>query len=52
MKAEVYNRNIRYDFTLEEVDFLKSLGVWEDIHNKLKDHEVITVEGYERIELE
>lgn len=49
MKAEVYNREIHYDFTSEEVDFLKSLGIWDEIHKKLRDHEVITVEGYERI---
>jgi hypothetical protein len=52
MKAEVYNREIHYDFTSQEVDFLKSLGIWGEIHEKLRDHEVITVEGYERIEIE
>lgn len=49
MRAEVYNREIHYDFTTQEVDFLKSLGLWEDIRSKLQSHEVITVEGYERI---
>jgi hypothetical protein len=49
MKAEVYNREIHYDFSTTEVDFLKSLGLWEDIRNKLESHEVITIEGYERI---
>lgn len=49
MKAEVYNREIHYDFTTEEVDFLKSLGLWENIREKLREHEVITIEGYERI---
>lgn len=50
MKAEVYNREIHYDFTTEEVEFLKSLGLWDNIREKLREHEVITIEGYERIE--
>ena len=50
MKAEVYNREIHYDFTTEEVDFLKSLDLWDEVRKKLKNHEVITIEGYERIE--
>ena len=52
MKAEVHNREIYYVFTNEEVAFLKTLGIWAEIHEKLRDHEVITVEGYERIEIE
>jgi hypothetical protein len=49
MKAEVYNREIHYDFTNEEVDFLKSLDLWDEVRKKLQDHEVITIEGYERL---
>jgi hypothetical protein len=52
MKAEVYNREIHYDFTTEEVEFLKSLGLWGTIHEKLREHEVITIEGYERTVIE
>jgi hypothetical protein len=50
MKAEVYNREIHYDFTTEEVEFLKSLGLWENIREKLREHERVTVEGYERFD--
>jgi hypothetical protein len=49
LKAEVYNREIHYDFSNEEVDFLKSLNVWEQIKQNLQSHEVITIEGYERL---
>ena len=49
MKAEVYNREIHYDFTNEEVDFLQSLDLWDEVRKKLQDHEVITIEGDGRI---
>jgi hypothetical protein len=52
MKASVRGREIHYDFTQQEVDLLKSLDVWDDVRNRLMEHERITVEGYERIEIE
>lgn len=52
MNVKAYNREIHYDFTQQEVDLLKSLDVWDDVRNRLMEHERITVEGYERIEVE
>ena len=50
MNAEVFEREIHYDFTNEEVDFLKSLDLWEELKKRLKSHERVTVEGYVRNE--
>lgn len=50
MQVTVSHRFIEYDFTNEEVDFLKSLGAWEVIKTNLQSHEKITIEGYERFE--
>jgi hypothetical protein len=52
MKANVRGREIVYDFEQKEVDFLKLLDVWDTLKERLMDHERITVEGYERIEVE
>lgn len=52
MKAKVYGREIHYDFTNSEAEFLRLLGLWEELINKLQPHERVTVEGYERIEVE
>jgi len=45
MKAEVFEREIHYDFTAEEVDFLRSLDLWEELKNRLKPHEHVIIEG-------
>ncbi len=50
MKAEVFEREIHYDFTNEEVDFLKSLDLWDELKKRLQPHERVTVEGYVRNE--
>jgi hypothetical protein len=50
MKAEVFEREIYYDFTSSEVDFLRSLDLWEELKNRLKPHERVLVEGYVRNE--
>jgi len=52
MRVKAYNREIHYDFSQEEVDFLKLLELWDDLKKKLKPHERVLVEGYERIEIE
>ncbi len=52
MKANVRGREIVYDFEQKEVDFLKLLDVWDTLKERLMGHERITVEGYERIEVE
>jgi hypothetical protein len=52
MKASVYNRKIVYDFEQKEVDFLRLLEVWDTLKERLMEHEKITIEGYERIEIE
>lgn len=52
MKANVRGREIVYDFEQKEVDFLKLLDVWDTLKERLRGHERITVEGYERIEVE
>lgn len=52
MRASVYGRKIVYDFEQKEVDFLKLLEVWDTLKERLMGHERITVEGYERIEVE
>jgi hypothetical protein len=45
MKAEVFEREIHYDFTAEERDFLRSLDLWEELKKRLKPHERVTIEG-------
>ncbi len=45
MKAEVFAREIHYDFTGEEVDFLRSLDLWEELKKRLKPYERVTIEG-------
>ncbi len=52
MRAKVEGRYIVYDFEQKEVDFLKLLDVWDTLKERLMEHERITVEGYERIEVE
>lgn len=52
MKVKAYNREIHYDFSTEEVAFLKLLDLWDEIKKKLRPYERVTVEGYERIEVE
>ena len=52
MKAKVEGRNIVYDFEQKEVDFLKLLEVWDTLRSRILPHEKITIEGYERIEIE
>ena len=39
-----------FDFERKEVDFLKSVGVWDTLKQNLHEHEKITIEGYERFE--
>jgi len=52
MRVKAYNREIHYDFSTEEVDFLKLLELWDDLKKKLKPHERVMVEGYERVDSE
>lgn len=52
MRANVRGREIVYDFEQKEVDFLKLLDVWDTLKERLLAHERITIEGYERIEVE
>ena len=50
MQVSVCDRLIEYDFERKEVDFLKSVGVWDTLKQNLHEHEKITIEGYERFE--
>lgn len=52
MRVKAYNREIHYDFSKEEVDFLKLLELWDELKKKLKPYERVTVEGYERVDSE
>jgi hypothetical protein len=50
MNVSVYKREIYYDFSNAEVDFLKSLELWDELKNKLNSYEQVTIEGYVRYE--
>jgi len=50
MNVSVYKREIYYDFSNAEVDFLKSLELWDELKNKLNSYEQVTIEGYVRDE--
>lgn len=45
MRVNVAERKIFYDFTHEEVEFLKSFGLWEKLRAGLQEYEMLLVEG-------